>query len=39
MFEANKNIWYHAYPNEAHTLLSWLKRVWNTFKILSNGRN
>jgi len=39
MFQANKNIWFHVYPGSIHSVDSWLKRMWNTFKILSNGRN
>ena len=34
MFHANKNLWYNTYPNETHSIVSWLKRIWNTFKIL-----
>ena len=36
---SDKNLWLSVYPDEPHTNESWLKRVWNIFKILGRGRN
>ena len=39
MQKADHNLWFSIYPNEPHTIISWLKRVWNVFKILGRDRN
>ena len=39
MFKIDKNLWFNVYPNEEHSNQSWIRRLWNTFKILAKDRN
>ena len=39
MFKVDSNLWFNVYPDLDHSNESWIKRLWNTFKILSRDRN
>jgi hypothetical protein len=37
--EANGNLLFGVYSDKIHSSDVWLTRLWNAFRVLSNGRN